>query len=151
MYCGISTRNPKAAATVSACTAFAPETLRDRNIRNGSNGVRARRCRIPNEASKTMAAAKVPRVRTDTQPYPAVSTIPYTPAISPVVTRTAPIASTPALSPIPASSASRNQPATIAAMPMGTLTKKIQRQLSAWVSTPPSTRPIEAPPAPVKL
>ncbi len=36
------------------------------------------------------------------------------------------------------------------AMPMGTFTKKIQCQLSAWVSTPPARRPIEPPPTATK-
>jgi hypothetical protein len=31
------------------------------------------------------------------------------------------------------------------AMPIGTLMKKIQCQLTAWVSTPPASRPIEPP------
>ena len=68
MYCGISTWKPNAAATVSACTTFAPETLRDRNIRNGRSGVRARCCRAKNAASSTTAMAPVPSVRADPQP-----------------------------------------------------------------------------------
>jgi len=52
---------------------------------------------------------------------------------------------------VPRSPVSRNQPPTIATAPRGALTKKIQCQLSAWVSTPPRTRPTEAPLAPVKL
>ena len=39
---------------------------------------------------------------------------------------------------------------TTAAMPIGTLTKKIQCQSSASVSTPPASRPIEAPAEPTK-
>jgi len=68
MYCGISTWNPNAAATVRPCTTFAPETLRDRNIRNGSSGVRARYCRAKNAASSITATAAVPSVRADPQP-----------------------------------------------------------------------------------
>ena len=37
------------------------------------------------------------------------------------------------------------------AMPIGTLTRKIQCQLRAWVKRPPASRPIDAPPAATKL
>jgi len=37
------------------------------------------------------------------------------------------------------------------AAPIGTLMKKIQCQLIASVSTPPTSSPIEPPPAPMKL
>jgi hypothetical protein len=37
------------------------------------------------------------------------------------------------------------------ATPIGRLTKKIQCQLMASVSTPPASRPIDAPPAATKL
>ena len=45
--------------------------------------------------------------------------------------------------PPPARSSAR--PSSHAATPIGTLTKKIQCQSSAWVSTPPASRPIDAP------
>ncbi len=67
------------------------------------------------------------------------------------MTRNEPIASAPARSPMPGSPRSTSQPAATAPAPSGTFTKKIQCQLSAWVSTPPSTSPSDAPPAPVKL
>ena len=38
-----------------------------------------------------------------------------------------------------------------AATPIGRLTKKIQCQLTAWVRTPPASRPIEAPAEATKL
>ena len=37
------------------------------------------------------------------------------------------------------------EPNTNAATPIGRLMKKIQCQLNAWVSTPPTRRPIEPP------
>ena len=45
----------------------------------------------------------------------------------------------------PVSGASSRAPSSHAATPIGTLTKKIQCQSSAWVSTPPASRPIDAP------
>jgi hypothetical protein len=74
-----------------------------------------------------------------------------TPSMSPLVTSSAPMPSAPARRPMPGKSSSTNQLATTASTPDGTFTKKIQCQLSAWVSTPPSTRPSDAPPAPTKL
>ncbi len=151
MYCGISTWNPNAAATARACTAFAIDTSRRANTRSGSNGARAVHCRTTNPASSTTAAPPLSSVCGEPQPYRVVPAMAKTPSIRPLVTRTAPAASAPARRPMPGSSASTNQPAATAATPNGTLTKKIQCQLRAWVSTPPSTRPSDAPPAPVKL
>ena len=47
--------------------------------------------------------------------------------------------------PIPSSLCSSRSVITAVAMPIGTLTKKIQCQLIAWVSTPPASSPIEPP------
>ena len=51
----------------------------------------------------------------------------------------------PARSPSPVSGASRRAANSHAAIPIGTLTKKIQCQFSACVSTPPASSPIDAP------
>ena len=39
----------------------------------------------------------------------------------------------------------RARPSTKVSAPIGTLMKKIQCQLTAWVSTPPASSPIEPP------
>ena len=46
---------------------------------------------------------------------------------------------------MPSSSSSSRCAATAVAMAIGMFTKKIQCQLIDWVSTPPSSRPIEPP------
>ena len=61
------------------------------------------------------------------------------------VTSTAPGASAPARRPSPVSGSSSRVARTQAAAPIGTLTKKIQCQVSRSVSTPPASRPIDAP------
>src|SRR5436189_213187 len=61
------------------------------------------------------------------------------------VTRTAPTTSAPLPSPMPRSDRSSRHERSAAAMPMGTLTKKIQCQLMACVRIPPARSPIEAP------
>ena len=66
---------PNSADTIRTCTRLATETLRDRNIRSGSNGAAAVACRRTNPASRATAAAKRPSVRADTQPKRVVSTI----------------------------------------------------------------------------
>ncbi len=43
------------------------------------------------------------------------------------------------------------QPNTNVATPMGTLMKKIQCQLMAWVRAPPASRPSDPPPASTKV
>ena len=52
---------------------------------------------------------------------------------------------------MPSSWASSRNASTAVAMPIGTLTKKIQFQLRPSVSTPPASRPIDAPADATKL
>ena len=58
---------------------------------------------------------------------------------------TAPGVSAPLERPMPLSSSSSRCAATAVAMAIGMFTKKIQCQLIDWVSTPPSSRPIDPP------
>ncbi len=62
------------------------------------------------------------------------------------VTNTDPTTSTPCLMPRPTFSTTKMRPRISVAMPIGTFTKKIQCQLSACVSTPPTSSPMEPPP-----
>jgi hypothetical protein len=75
----------------------------------------------------------------------------YTASISAPVTSTAPGRSAPRSRPIPRSGASSRRATSQVATPIGMFTKKIQCQLMASVSTPPASRPIEAPAAATKL
>jgi hypothetical protein len=68
MYCGISTWNPNAAATVSAWTTLATDTARFLNTRSGSSGVRALACRATKPASRATAATALARVCAEPQP-----------------------------------------------------------------------------------
>ena len=104
-----------------------------------------------NAASRPIAIAPRPIVWADPQPLPAASTIVYTASISEPVINTAPAKSAPSPKPIPRSRSIRRTANAAVAIPIGRLTKKIQCQLIASVSTPPRIRPIEAPPAATKL
>ena len=65
--------------------------------------------------------------------------------ISEAVTSSEPSQSTPCPMPSPLSARISAWPSANVAMPIGRLTKKTQCQLSAWVSTPPASRPSEPP------
>ena len=116
-------------------------------MRSGSSGVGARspRGRRSRRAARARRAPS-PSVCSEPQPCSPASTIVYTPSISEPVTSTAPSTSAPRAQPdallVRRAAAAASTPV---AMPIGTLTKKIQCQLIAWVSTPPASRPIEAP------
>ncbi len=78
------------------------------------------------------------------------STIAYTAMPIASVTSSEPSQSTPCLMPSPLSAGISARPASTAMMPIGRLTKKIQCQLSSWVSTPPASSPSEPPATAVK-
>ncbi len=61
------------------------------------------------------------------------------------VTSTVPATSTPWRRPAPRCCGMNAAPRARVARPMGRLTKKIQCQLTAWVSAPPTSSPIEPP------
>ena len=71
--------------------------------------------------------------------------------MSALVISAAPGRSAPWLSPIPSSFSISLLPRISVAMPIGRFTKKIQCQSSVCVSTPPASRPIDAPPEATKL
>lgn len=71
--------------------------------------------------------------------------------MSDAVTSDAPSASAPSRSPMPFPDASRRSAMIVAAIPIGTLIRKIACQLTTCVNVPPSRSPIEPPAAAVKL
>ena len=73
------------------------------------------------------------------------------PSISATVIMIEPVTSTPLRMPRPTFSLIRARPSRKVAIPMGTLMKKIQCQERDWVSTPPTSRPIEPPPTATKM
>ena len=66
---------PNIPATISACTALAPERLCERKTCSGISGVGARASRAMNAASSAAAAAPKPSVWAEPQPWPPVSRI----------------------------------------------------------------------------
>ncbi len=64
---------------------------------------------------------------------------------------TAPGMSAPSLMPMPSRPSTSRVARKAVATPIGTLMKKIQCQLIAWVITPPAIRPIEPPAEATKL
>ncbi len=152
MYSVISTWKPNAAAITRTCATFVPDTSRAAKIRRGSSGAAAVACLTAKPASRTAAAAASTSVRAEPQPCSAVPTSASTASMRPAVTSTAPAASMVSRWLAAACSGGSSR---MAANPLtraiGRFTKKIQCQLAASVMTPPSTRPMEAPPAPTKL
>ena len=137
---------PNMPATRSACSAFAPETLRERKIRSGISGVPAVASRAMNAASSASDTTPNPSAPVEPQPSSAAGwTIVYTASISAPVISTAPGMSAPWARPMPLSRPISRTAMIAVAMPIGMLTKKIQCQLIDSVRTPPASRPIEPP------
>ena len=98
-----------------------------------------------NAASSPIETAPSASVWVDPQPSSVTPRIVYTPSIRPPVSSAAPGRSAPAARPIPARSGTSLIANSAVASPIGRLTKKIQCQLIASVSTPPTSSPIEPP------
>ena len=60
--------NPNMAEIARTWTRLAPETLRERKMRNGSSGLAAIACRATNPASRAPATAAQPIVCAEPQP-----------------------------------------------------------------------------------
>ena len=90
-------------------------------------------------------AAPKPSVCGESQPYSVTLTIAYTPSISDTVTSAAPRTSTRWPTPVRSVSLISTLPSANVTIPIGTLMKKIQCQLSDCVRTPPASRPIDPP------
>src|SRR5437763_3963826 len=127
--------------------AFAPATVFVRRIPKRISGSTCRRSHQPNAASSATDGAMTPTVRPEPQPYVPLWVIAYTSDTSPPVTSTAPRASND-FTVVSRLSSRRRVARKKAATPTGTLTKKINDQLSASVSTPPSRTPAAAPKPP---
>ncbi len=144
-----SSMAPKATEN-SSVTSEAPEKLRTRNSAGSISGLRCRAQRAANAATSSSETASTPAVRADAQPQLPPWTSPRVSPPTPAVISSAARAS--GLGPgWPGASGSRSQPAASAARPIGTFTKKTQRQLSV-TSRPPATGPSAAamPPAAVQ-
>ena len=66
---------PNSPTTSSACTTFAPATLRERNSRSGMSGSAMRAWRATNAASSASAMPPSTSVRADVQPCSPTSRI----------------------------------------------------------------------------
>src|SRR6266576_5814511 len=126
---------------------FAPLTVLIRKMPRRISGSEWRISQTTNPTSRTSDAAKKPTVLPASQPSRPACVIAYTSNESPPVTSTAPSASKD-LTLASRLSLSRIGANTKDATPTGTLTKKIQDQLSALVKMPPSNTPAAAPKPP---
>lgn len=125
--------------------------MRERKILKGMSGVVARAWRMRNPSISSTASAPSASVCAEPHAWWLAWTIVYTASISELTKSSAPGASAPCPSPIPFSAGSSRIASTAVVIPIGALTKKIQCQLSAWVSTPPASSPIAPPKAATKL
>ena len=132
-------------ATSSACTVFAPTTLRELKRRSGISGFATRDWRRTKTTSSAAASTSPAIVRGSTQPHSVICRIVKTPSISAAVTRAAPGKSAPCSSPSPSGLSTRRSASQPTSTPIGRLMTKMKCQEIAWVRTPPSSRPIEPP------
>src|SRR6476619_1294917 len=150
MFCTYSDRKyhiANVAAPRKNITQLDALTERERNSRSGINGAFAKRASYATKiASKATPATSNTLVVLDVQPLESLSTMPETSESRPPVTKMAPTTSSDRLSAVPLRSASTSRAANIPTTPIGTLTKRIQRQLRKSVRIPPSNAPA-APPA----
>src|SRR5437763_652527 len=143
--CAHSTRESSIAPNAvekNSDTAEAPVNGRRRNSARSISGLRWRIAWATNSPSEAAPPAIVPSVLGSPQPQLPPLTSPSTRAATPPVTRSAPSASGTGTG-WPGTRGSRRQPTASAARPIGTLTRKTQRQLAA-TSNPPTTGPAAA-------
>ena len=138
---------PNMPATLSIWTRLAPVTLREREDAQWHQRVARRELPDDEAGEQRQRADGTAEGRWPaSQPYSAAGlTIVKTPSISALVTSTAP-GHRRRPQPDTRSDGISRRASTAVAMPIGRLTKKIQCQLIAWVSTPPASSPT-APPA----
>ena len=111
------------------------------------SGASARDSMKRKTAISTPATASSPSVCTVVQPTSFPFTIAYTATMSEAVTVTAPATSSRVEEAKPLPPGRTTSERTTTAIPIGTFTRKIQFQVSASVRIPPSSTPIEPPPA----
>ena len=129
---------------------FAIRRLRCRKKRSGTRGESTRDSITRKMAMSAAAAPSSPSVCAEVQPFLFPLTIAYTAIISAATTEIAPAKS---IRPRPSagwSAGSSRSASRTTSAPIGTLTRKIQCQLSRSVSTPPSRTPMLPPPAATK-
>ncbi len=135
------------AAAHSTPTMLAVVTLRRRKRRSGINGCAIRASMARKSAKSATAAESRISVWPDRQPASLPLTMAYTASRSDEVTVTAPHTSSRGADVRAPSGAMSFMQRMHTAAPMGRLTRKIQCQLNALVSRPPSSTPRLPPPA----
>src|SRR5262245_45042593 len=135
------------AAAHSTPTTFAVDTLRSRNRPSGTSGASTRASMITKMARSTAAAVSRPSVRPEVHPHALPFTIAYTAVTNDAVTVTAPATSSRRLTALAIAGGISNTDRIRTATPTGTFTRKIQCQVSVSVKMPPSSTPIDPPPA----
>ena len=138
------------AAAHNTPTAFATATFRSRKRPSGISGASTRASIAMNTAKSTAPAARNPSVWAESQPSWLPLTIAYTASISAAVTVTAPATSRRPETASPRPEGTSFRVSTRTRIPTGTLTRKIQCQLSTSVRMPPRRTPSEPPPEATK-
>ena len=119
--------------------------MRLRNRPSGTSGEETRAWIARKARNSTSAAPSRPSVCGEVHPFSLPFTIAYTASINDAVIVIAPAKSTRPVAPGPFPVGSRRSERMYTATPIGMLTRKIQCQLSASVSTPPASTPITPP------
>ena len=138
---------PNIAITDSPTLRYAPPRARSATTRNGSSGCGLRACQATNTTSNTTAAIRQVMVPVSPQPSSAARLNPYTTSASPLPPRM-----TPGMSSRGVWSCARGGSLISTIAPNNAMAAKttlmyiVQRQSRVWVSRPPSSRPMAAPP-----
>ena len=133
-------------------TRLAPVTERTRNRRSGTSGWEAARASTSTKVSRRRAeVASTTRVDVAVHDTTSVWEMAYTSRKSAPVMVAAPATSSRRRGPSARDSCRRTRATANRAIPIGTLTKRIQRHDRYWVSSPPNRAPAAPPPAATAL
>ena len=123
-------------------TTLAPKKARERKKPNSTIGARRRGSMATKAASARSATPNNASTRAEPQPQALLLTSASTSAASPTVSVATPGTSTSRVAVSSRDSCTANSVTTIASAATGTLSKKIDCQLTSWTRKPPSTGPI---------
>ena len=123
-------------------TTLAPKKARERKKPNSTIGARRRGSIATKAASARSATPNSASTRAEPQPHALLLTSASTSAVSPTVSVATPGTSTSRVAVSSRDSCTANRVTTIASAATGTLSKKIDCQLTSWTRKPPSTGPI---------
>ena len=123
-------------------TTFAPKNVRSRKNLKSTIGARRRGSITTNATRPTAAIAKSANTRVEPQPQPLPSTRASTSAASPIVNVATPGTSISRIAVSSRDSRTANSVTAIAATATGTLSKKIDCQLTSSTRNPPTTGPM---------